>query len=65
MEIRVVNAVPAAVEQALRARVAHHTALRKALADGMDLVESLPMDEFTRDVVMRVDEGAWLVYDTT
>ncbi len=65
MMLHPVAALPEPELQALRARVSRHSALRLALEDGLSMVESVPMDEFTRDVIFRLGDDRWLVYDTT
>jgi len=61
--------VPARRREQLEAFVAgQHTTehvVRQVEAEGLELVDIVQMDEFTLDLVVRVDPSLWLVYDTT
>lgn len=65
MKVFAVGAVPDHVLRAMTARVGGHHALRLALRDDLHMLESIPMDEFTRDVLFGPVDGFWLAYDTT
>ena len=65
MQVYAVGAVPDEIQRAFEARVGGHRALRQALAAGLLIRESVPMDEFTRDVLLGPEGGYWLAYDTT
>jgi len=65
MKVIAVAEVPGEVLRDLSARVQDHRALRRALDAGLRMIESVPMDEFTRDVLCGPEDGFWLAYDTT
>jgi hypothetical protein len=39
--------------------------VQAVLGDGLDLHDVVQMDEYTLDVLVRLPDGLWLVYDTT
>ncbi len=70
--VRTVGSISRPVVERVRRLVARQsiteTVVRDALAAGYPLEDAVNMDEYTIDLVFRVDDGAtpyWLVYDTT
>lgn len=71
MAIDVVGDVPLAAREALEVLTAGHRTLEEVVRWGLSqepprmIVEVIPQDEYTHDVVLPWGDGMYLVYDTT
>jgi len=63
--------IPSAVQDSVRAYVAHQSTLELVVMSGLRrtpprlVVDVVKQDEYTQDVVLPFQDGLFLVYDTT